>query len=96
MGLLNRVQVNVLEVVSRLCTDDRITMTHLTVPTKHELSSVEKRVKWAKNMLKDLPQNFSLVDLLFLHGSWSSMSSKVIFRRNEKKCNKDGCKSLRL
>ena len=55
MGLLDRVQVNVFKVVSRPCTDDRITLLHSTVRTKYILSSVEKHVERTKNKLEDLP-----------------------------------------
>jgi len=41
MGLLDWVQMNVFEVVSHPCTDDRITLPHPTNHTKHKLSSVE-------------------------------------------------------
>jgi hypothetical protein len=96
MGLLDRMQVNVFEVVSRPCTDDRITMPHLTVSPKHKLSSVEQLVKRTKNMLEYILHNISIVDLLFLHGSCFSMSFKVIFQRNGKKGNKDACNIRRL
>jgi hypothetical protein len=85
-------QVNVFEVVNRPCTDDRITLPHLTVRTNHKLSSVEKRVNRTKHKLEDLPSNLSIVDLLFLHGSCFSMSFKVIFWSNGKKGNKDAGK----
>jgi len=93
MGLLGRMEVNAFEVVSRPCTDDRITLPHPTVRTKHKLSSVEKRVERMNNKLEDLSSNLSIVDVLFLHGSCFSMSFKVIFRRNGQKGNKDACKS---
>jgi len=96
MGLLDLMTVNVSEVVSRQCTDDRITLPHLTVRTKHKLSTVEKRLERTKNKLEDIPSNHSIVDLLVLHASWYSMSFKVIFQRNGKKGNKDACKIQRL
>jgi hypothetical protein len=55
--------VNVLEVVSRPCPDDGITLPYPTVHTKHKLSSIEKHVERKKNQLEDLPSNFSIVDL---------------------------------
>jgi len=85
-------QVNVFEVVSHPCTDDRITLPHLTVCTKHTLASVEKHVERTKNKLEDHPYNLLIVDLLFLQGRGLSMSFKVRFRRNGKKGNKDACK----
>jgi len=88
--------VNVFEVVSRPYTDDRITLPHLTIHTKHKLSSVEKRVERTNNKLNELPSNLLIVDLLFLHGSCFSMSFKAIFRSNGKKGNKDACKIKRL
>jgi len=54
MGLLDSMQVNVVEVVSLPCTDDRITLPHSTIRTKHKLSSVEKRIERTKNQLEDL------------------------------------------
>jgi hypothetical protein len=84
-------QVNIFEVVSRPCTDDRITLPHPAICTKQKLYSVEKRVDRTKNKLEDLPYNLSIVDSLFLHGSCSSMSCTVIFRRKSKKGNKDAC-----
>jgi len=96
VGLLDWIQVNVFEVVSRHGTDDRITLPHPTVRTKHKLSSVEKRVERTKNTPKDLPYNLSIVDLLFLHRSYFSMSFEVIFRNNGKKRNNDAYKIWRL
>ena len=84
--------VNVFGVFSRPCTDDRITLPHPTVRTKHKPSSVEKRVERTKDKPEDLPYNLSIVDLVFLHGSCFSISFKVIFRRTGKKGNKDACK----
>jgi len=55
MGLLDWMQLNVFEVFSRPCADDRITLQHPTVRTKHKLSSVEKRLDRTKNKLEDLP-----------------------------------------
>jgi len=92
MGLLDWAQVNVFEVVSLPCTDDRITLPHPVVSKKHKLSGVEKRVKRTKNKPEDFPQNLSIVDLLFLHGSSFSMSFKVIFQKNGKNGSKDACK----
>ena len=63
MGLLDRVQVNVFEVVRCPCTDDRITLPHSTVRAMHKLSSVEKHVERAKNKVENLPSNFKIVDL---------------------------------
>jgi hypothetical protein len=79
-------------VVSRPCTDDRITLPHLTICTTHKRSSVEKRIEGTKNKLEDLPLIFSILDLLFLHGSHFAVSFKVIFWRNGKKDSKDACK----
>jgi len=42
MGLFDRLQVNVFEVVSHPFTDDRITLPHPTVHTNHNHSSVER------------------------------------------------------
>jgi hypothetical protein len=89
-------QVNVLEVVRRSCTDDRMIIPHSTVYAKHKLSTVEIQVGRMKHKLKDSPSNLSIVNLLFLHGSCVSMSLKVIFRRNGKKGNKDASKIGRL
>jgi len=55
MGLLESMQVNVTEVVSHPCTDDRITLPHLTVPTKHKYCGVEKCIYRSKNNLENLP-----------------------------------------
>ena len=85
-------QVNVLEVVSRACTDDRITSLHPTIRTSHKHSSDEKHVEGTKNNLNDPSNNLSIVDLLFFHGRCFSMFFKVIIRRNGKKGNKDACK----
>jgi len=84
--------VNVLKVVIQRCTDDRITLPHLTIQSKHKLSNVEKRVKRGKNMLEPLPEILSTVDWSIIHRRCSSMSLKVIFRRSGKKGNKDACK----
>ena len=54
MGLNNRVQVNVFEVVNSPFTDVEINFPCPTVCTKHELSSIEQHVKRAKNKLKDI------------------------------------------
>ena len=88
--------MNDFEVVSRERTDDRITLLHPTVRTKHKPSPVEKRIERANNKLEDLPQNLPIVDLLFLHGSCFSMSFKVIFRRNGKKGNVREVPSLKF
>ena len=88
--------MNVVEVVSSKCTDDRIPIPPQTVCTKHFLSSVEQRLEWTKNQLKDLHYNLLTVDLLFIHGSDFCKSSQVIFHRNGKKDNKDACKIQRL
>jgi len=85
-------QLDVFEVVSRPCTDDGSTLPHRNVRTNHKLCSGEKRVEWKTNMLKDLPYNLSIVNLLFHHSSCFSMSFKVIFQRNGKKGNKDVCR----
>jgi len=55
MVLLNWMEVNVFEVVSRPYTDDRITLLHPTIRTKQKLSSVKKHVVRTKNELEDLP-----------------------------------------
>jgi len=55
MGLLDRMQVNVFEVVSGPCTDDRITLPHPTVRSKHKLPKIEKLVERTKNKLADHP-----------------------------------------
>jgi len=96
MGLLDPVQVNVLEVVSHPCPYDRITLLHATIRTNRKLSRVAKPINRMKNKLEDQPQNLLIVDLLFLQGSCYTMSITVICRRNEKKGNKDDCKSWRL
>jgi hypothetical protein len=48
-------QVNVFEIVSHPCTDDRITLPHPAGRTEQKFSSVEKPVERTKNMLEDLP-----------------------------------------
>jgi len=96
MGLLDGVRVNVFKVVSCLCTDDRITLPHPTLLIKYKVSSIEKRFERTKNLPVDYPSHHSIVDLLFLHGSCSSLSSKAIFQRNRKKGNKDACMIRRL
>jgi hypothetical protein len=96
MVLLDWMQVNVFEVVSRPFTADRISLLHSTVRTKHQLSSVEMRIQRTKSMIEDLLYNLSIVDLMFLHSSCFSMSFKVVFRRNGKKGNKNTCKIWRL
>jgi len=53
MGLLDRVQVNVSNVVSCACDDDRITLLHRTVRTIHQLSSVEKCNEKRHHMLEN-------------------------------------------
>ena len=88
-------QVNVFEIVSRPCTDDRITLPHPTFRTKHNLSSVEIRVERTKNKLEDLPHNLPIVDVLFHHSSCFSMAFKMIIRMNGKG-NNDACKIRRL
>jgi len=48
MGSLDQFEVNDFDFVSHPCTDDRITLPHPTVPTKHTLSSGEKHVDRVK------------------------------------------------
>jgi len=55
MVQLDRVQLNVFEVVSRPSTDDRITMQHPNDWTQEKLSGVERQVKRANKELEDLP-----------------------------------------
>jgi hypothetical protein len=85
-------QENDFEVVSCPCTDNRITLPHLTIRTKHKLSTVEKRGERIKNNLEDLPYNMSIMAVLIIHGGYFVMSFIVIFGRNGKKGNKDACK----
>jgi hypothetical protein len=58
MGLHNRMQVNDLEVVSRPCTDDRITLPHLTFRTKRNACCVEMHLERTKIHLKTF-RNYS-------------------------------------
>jgi hypothetical protein len=84
-------QITDFKIVSRPCTDDRITLPHPIARTKHKLSCVEKRVERTKSRLEDLPEHLLMVDLLLFHGSGFSMAFKVIFQRNGKKGSNDVC-----
>jgi hypothetical protein len=92
MGLVDRLQVNLFEVVSRPCTEDRILLPHPTVHTKHKLSIVKTHVKRTINKLENHAHNLFIVDLLFLHSSCFSMSFQVLFQRNRTNSNKDAWK----
>jgi len=48
-------EVNVFGVVRCPWTDDRITLPHPTICTKHKLFIIEKAVERMKNKLEDLP-----------------------------------------
>ena len=96
MELLDHVPVNVLEVVSDPCTDDRVSFPLLTVSTEHDCSRVEQCIKRTQNQVEGIPEYLLILDLLFCHGSCFSMSFEVIFRRNGKNGNKDVCKIQRL
>jgi len=89
-------QVNVFEIVSRPCTDDRITLRHPAVCTQHKPSSGETHLEWNKNKLDDLPENLSIVALVFLHGRCFSMLFEVILQIDGKKNNRDARKIRRL
>jgi hypothetical protein len=60
------------------------------------LTSVEIGVERKNNQVKDVPQNHSVVDLLLLHSTYVSVFFEVIFRRNLKEGNQDGCTIRRL
>ena len=55
MRLLYRLQVNVFNLVSRPCTDDRMMLPHLTISTMNTFTSVEEPAERTKNILEDLP-----------------------------------------
>ena len=74
--------MNVFNVVSYPFTDDRIILPHLTLRTKHELSSIEEVVKRTKNKLNNIflkpPDSGSVVPSgkSFFHGLYSDISEK--------------------
>jgi hypothetical protein len=90
--LLDRVQVNVIKVLSRPCTDDRILMAQPILCKKPQLSSIELHIERMKIKGEDVSYYLLIVNLLILHGSCSSMYFQVIFWRNWDKGNKDACK----
>jgi len=55
MGLHVGMHVNDSEVVSHPCRDDRISLPHPNVRTKHKLSIVEQHVERMKNQFEDIP-----------------------------------------
>jgi len=96
MKLLHWMEVNVFDVVSHPCIDDSTTFPHLTICPKNQHCSFETLLDRTKNMLKDHPCTFLIMDLLFIHSSCFSMSFRVIFRRIWKKGIKDASKIWRL
>lgn len=89
-------EVNVFEVFSLPCTNDRITFAHLTVCSTNRQSRVDPYIERANNLLEDLADNLMIVDLLFLHGVCLFKSFRVIFRWNWKKDIKDASNIQRL
>jgi len=73
-------QVNVFEVVSRLCTDDRITLLHLTVCTKHKLSNVEKHIERKNNRLDTCKDAYASIRR-YMDMVANMNSSDYIYRR---------------
>jgi len=45
MGLLDQVLQNVFEIITHPCKDERITLPHPTIRTKHKLLSFENHIK---------------------------------------------------
>jgi len=92
IGLLDWVKVNVFEVVSCPCTDDRIALLHLTFHTYHKLYSVEKHINRIKSQLHELHSHLTIIDWLYVHGSPYRCPLEWYFRCHGKRATRIGAR----